>query len=262
MAKAHDTNSAPPLQGTFLPTPDIIEGWKAERARIRAKIDSLQQRHDNFDAIILAAERLMPEADIENTPASPLREMRTQTRDVKKGRPTALVRPADKTWTATINGILLKLGRATYDELRVEVSKTHLAKKLAQTDKSFYGAIAKLVAQDAVVRHNGWLFSSATYSQLMKDITAGRAVDEEAPKNNAQQSPFGEAIKAFMDTMPTGAPSAEIMRELRKTPEFADTMERHKSHFYNVLSRLVDQGELAKGGGKYFRAPNKQGGQA
>ena len=92
-----------------------------------------------------------------------------------------------------------------------------------------------------------------------EDLAAGRVADDEAPKNNmAHQSPFGDAVRAFMDGMPRGAESKEISAALRQNPEFADTMDRHKSHFYNVLSRLVDQGELVKGGGRYFRAPNKQ----
>ena len=94
----------------------------------------------------------------------------------------------------------------------------------------------------------------------MNDISAGLAIDEKAPNRNAShQSPFGDAIKTFMADKREGVTSAEIIGELRKMPEFSGTIERHKSHAYNVLSRLVEQGDLVKGGGKYFRAPNKLG---
>ncbi len=145
--------------------------------------------------------------------------------------------------------------------MRAEVGKTVLSKKLEKTDKSFYGAIGKLAEKGTLKKHNGWLFSAPFYAEFVKDVDAGRAVDERAPnQNSAHQSPFGDAIKAFMGSRTAGATSAEIIQELRKTPEFLDTIERHKTHTYNVLSRLVEQGELVKGGGKYFRAPNKLNG--
>jgi hypothetical protein len=255
MGRVSEMNARSPQQGSFLPTLENIERWKDERDRLRDEIKALQAKHDAFDAMIVAAEQLLPKIE----PALDLPDPVV----VRTGRPVfTVVDSSQRTWTATIKAIVLRAGRISYDEMRDAVGKTHLAKKLATTDKSFYGAIGKLANGKEIVRHNGWLFSPDSYMKLQRDIAAGKAIDEEAPRTNpAHYSPFGEAIKAFMDTKPEGAISSDIVRELRKTPEFADTMDRHKSHFYNVLSRLLDQGELAKGGGKYFRAPNKFGGQ-
>ncbi len=93
----------------------------------------------------------------------------------------------------------------------------------------------------------------------MTEVAAGRAIDDEAPKGG-QHSPFGEAIKAFLGKHPMGATGGDLRLELRKTPEFAATIERHKSHLYNVLGRLVARGELTRGGGRYFLAPNAASG--
>lgn len=215
--------------------------------------------------MIAAAELLVPANEEEEDNAKRSIDAGEVSAGTEMRPPPKITTPATterKTWTATIDAIVQQAGRMTYDELREEISQTPLGKTLARTDKSFYGAVGKLAGQGRVVRHKGWIYSGKTYAQLKRDIAAGRAVDEEAPRTNpAHYSPFGEAIKTFMDSKPEGAQSSEIIRELRKTPDFAETMDRHKSHFYNVLSRLVEQGELAKGGNNYFRAPNKLGGQ-
>jgi hypothetical protein len=249
--------------GASPPTRETIEGWKREGARLHEEINALKSRRDWYMAMIAAAEHLLPQPELkqdEPESVSALNSTRIPAAEPKRrGRPPK-IGSGDKTWTATIDRILRAQNHGiSYEKLKEEVSKTHLGKKLAQTEKSFHGAIGKLAAHTLLVRHNGWLFAPPVYARFRKDVAAGRAVDEKAPRGG-HPSPFGDAIKAFLDERPSGAGSAEIIQELRGTPEFSDTMERHRSHLYNVLSRLVDQGELVKGGGKYFRAPNKQGG--
>ncbi len=251
-----------------------IESWERERATLKEKIASIQARADGekeplktrcdaYEKMIAGAQSLLPFMEMNGVapiPRGPVESIETDSVK-RRGRPPTL-EPA-KTWTATIEGIVKRCGRISYDELRAEISKTHLAKKLSKTDKSFYGAIGKLANQSSIIRRNGWLFSSAAHAKLMKDIAEGRAVDEKATSQNpGHQSPFGDAIKVFLGSRADGAASTDIIQELRKTPEFFDTIERHKSHAYNVLARLVAQGELVKGEGKYFRAPNKNMGEA
>src|SRR5262249_39070215 len=113
---------------------------------------------------------------------------------------------------------------------------------------------------EQLVRHNGWLFTPAAHKKFMEDVAAGRAEDVE-PRTRGQHSPVGEAVKAFLQSRPNGATSAEIVQELKKNPELAGTLERNKTHIYNVLSRLVDRDcQVVKGGMKgeqrYFLAPD------
>lgn len=248
--------------GALIPTRETIESWKREVARLHEEINALKTDRDAYLAMIAAAEHLLPPAALaQGAPESigaPKSTRVPAAEPKRRGRPLKIGLD-DKTWTATIDRILRAQNHGiSYEKLKEEVSKTHLGKKLAQTEKSFHGAIGKLAAHTLLVRHNGWLFAPAVYARFRKDVAAGRAIDEQAPRGG-HPSPFGDAIKTFLDERPSGAASAEIIQELRKTPEFSDTIERHRSHLYNVLSRLVDQGELVKGGGKYFRAPNKQG---
>lgn len=238
------------------PTHESIASWEAECAKIREEIERLQSRHDAFAAMISGAKALIPDSSRavivpEKTEAHKpsLKGRRWKTQAGLQG----------KTWTATLEKMITEAGRISYDDLKARVSKSHLGSKFAKSEKSFYGAIAKLSDAKVIVRHNGWLFSSKELEKFLRDVADGKAVDEKAPRAAGQSSPFGEAIKSYLDGNPSGATSAQLIEELRKEPEFADTIERHKSHAYNVLSRLVDQGEVLKGGGKYYRSPNRDG---
>jgi hypothetical protein len=249
-----------------IPTAEMIAVWEAECGRIDEEIAVLQGQRDAYRAMIKGAQALFPFTHrIGRPPDSvgagflPVAQSLGDDAPRRRGRPRKSAVP--QTWTAVMEDILKRLGRSSYDEMRTEIGKTHLAEKLEKTEKSFYGAIGKLAGSGLLIKHNGWLFSPEAYAQLLKDIEAGTAVDERAHSHNsAHQSPFGDAIKEFMNTKPEGALSSDIISELRKTPEFLDTIEKHKTHAYNVLSRLVDRGELVKGGGRYFPPRDKQWG--
>jgi hypothetical protein len=209
--------------------------------------------------MIKGAQALFPFVSAPESPAPSVKPNQSADPSRKRrGRPPRQNGPT--TWTGIMEQILANGDKFTYDGLRAEVGKTSLANKLAKTDKSFYGAIGKLSEAGVLVKHRGWLFHKDAFEKFKRDLSAGLVEDSDAPKNNpAHHSPFGDAIKSFMDQNPGGAGSKDISDELKKTPDFADTMDRHKSHLYNVLARLVDQGELVKGGGRYYRAPNRAG---
>ena len=44
-----------------------------------------------------------------------------------------------------------------------------------------------------------------------------------------------------MSKRPNGAESGNMIWELRKNPEFAEQINKNKTHPYNVIRRLVDQ---------------------
>jgi hypothetical protein len=165
------------------------------------------------------------------------------------------------TWTSVIHTILAKAGRGLlHSELRAEVAKTDLAERLANSDKGFYGGIAKLVAEDPprLVKHKGRLFAPATHQKFMADVAAGRATDLEDLPHIGNASPFRDAILEAMKLAFTGgATSAEIIEELKKNPALISTVLRHPTHTYNVLARMIEHGELTKWNEKYFLGPKQ-----
>lgn len=241
----------PPM---LLPTAEDIARWKGECERIDETIQKLSGQREAYQNLIKGAETLIGGfGESSPPPDKPIAEKPAEPEPRKLGRKPG----GAQTWTATIDRIIAKFPQGiTHERLREEVGKTHLARKLKQTDKSFYGAIGKLVERQLAAKHNGHLFKPEALATFLADVEAGKLVDVKAPRVHGE-SPFGDAITAFMRTRPMGASSAEIAGHLRDNPSFADTMDRHKSHLYNVLGRLVDQGTLVKGGGKYFLAPGK-----
>ncbi|WP_424362995.1 hypothetical protein [Methylocystis parvus] len=224
-----------------------------------AQIQSLQAKYDGYLNMIKGAEAIGVIA-AESTESSPLQSSAPHIEPPKPAPIKAAgSRPRDKSWTSTINAIVSRESSGiTYEGLREELKKTHLAGKLSQTDKSFYGGIGKLVDRKLLVKHKGHLFTPEALNAFLAKVRSGEVADLEPPAGS-HHSPFGDAIKSFLDGRANGASSSEIAAELRSTPELADTMERHKTHLYNVLSRLVDQGELVKGGGRFYRSPAKIG---
>jgi hypothetical protein len=249
-----------------IPTLKDIEGWEDQCAQIDADIKGLMQRKSGLQSLITGARRLLPSS--KGVTAAPANQRIKKVRRAAKkkvGRPPKTAKPpkAPKTskiykshgegttWTATIQGILDNAGRGlTYEELRAEVMKTQLGEKLKRTDKSFYGAIGKL-AGSHLVRHKGRLFANAAYEQFMKDVAAGKAVDKPAPLAG-HKSPMTDAVLEFLKTRAFGAISGEIVRELKKNPEFVPTLEKNKTHIYNILARLKSRDEIIKKGERYL----------
>jgi hypothetical protein len=263
-----DDLSADDLDG---PSPAEVARWRAQHERIQAQIKGLSAKADHLQVLIDAAAPLLKSE--EKAPVKALPKPRIINTRVAKKRPvkvkrvprrraiTLRGRPEGATWTSTIHSILKGMGRGlTHDDLRVELAKGPFAERLEENDKSFYGAIGKLVDRNDVVRHNGWLFDAGTHAKFMADVAAGRVLDLPPAKNAGQRSPVGEAIKSFMAKQNAGATSSEIIEMLKRIddPEIGPAVEKNKTFAYNVMSRLVERGVLTKGGGRYFIAPNQK----
>jgi hypothetical protein len=160
-------------------------------------------------------------------------------------------------WKIIIREIALTSNHPVpYAEARQEIMKTDLAEKLQQSEKGFYAAISKLNKIEEIVAYKGHLFSPELFRKFKADVDAGVARDLKIP-NAAHVSPMGNAIEALMLTRPKGALSGNIIWELRKNPEFATTIEKNKTHPYNVLRRLLVTGALVKKGKRYYSATPK-----
>ncbi len=248
-------------------SPSEFERWLAEvrlidteLEKIDARRDYLLTRREGFRTIITAAQGL---SAMPTTPDPPLiapaaevvpHVVAPQKRGTKPGRQIKAI-----SWTKAIESIVSNHPKGVLNgEVRKEYKESSFATKLGNSEKSFYGAIAKLLDKKIIVRHKTYLFKPDLLKQFLEDVAKGLTPDLEEPANKfGHKSPFGDAIKPFLETMPGGATTSEIMMELRKTPEFSDTLDRHKTHLYNVLARLVDSGEVLKGGGKYHRNLSK-----
>jgi hypothetical protein len=262
------------------PTAAEVARWKSGLAKIQARIKGLSERADQYIALIAAAEPMVPARQMTAVKAPKAPRIKTPATPAKRkpGRPKkakAVVEDAPQlplrrgrqknsgTWTSVIHTILRKAGRGLlHTELRDEVAKTELAERLANSDKGFYGGIAKLADQDPplLVKYKGRLFDPPIHQKFMADVAAGRVPDLEEIPHLGNASPFRDAILDVMKSSFTGgATSSEIIEALKKNPALAGTIQRHRTHAYNVLARMIDHDELTKWkNGKYFLGPKQQ----
>jgi len=264
------------VDGLMMPTAKDIARWEASKASIQAKIKALSAQSDQLDALIAAAAPLIPavpEQPPKPAPARRIKARKTTRRKAKRPKKSTPEQPqlplpgrksrGEGTWTGVIHNILAKAGRGlTHAELRAEIAKTALADRLEKSDKGFYGGIGKLADQNppALAKYKGRLFYPPTYEKFMADVAAGKAADLEDIPQIGNASPFRDAIMDLMRSTfaDNGATSAEIIAALKQNPALIGTVQRHPTHTYNVLARLLDHGELTKWNEKYFLGPKQR----
>ena len=269
----------PDADGIELPTSAEVARWKASLIHVRARIKGLSAKEAQLAALIAAAGPQPPEPT-ETASRQPKERRIKSAAKGKKGRrkktkpvvevtkaaPELPLKGGDQknpgTWTSVIHNILREAGRGLlHSELRAEVAKTDLATRLANSDKGFYGGIAKLADEDPprLVKYKGRLFDPPTHEKFMADVEAGRTADLEELPHMGNASPFRDAILEFMRTdFKDGATSGQIIDELKKNPALISTVLRHPTHTYNVLARMITHGELTKWNEKYFLGPKEQ----
>ena len=188
----------------------------------------------------------------------------TPIHELPRAKPQGAKRRERSDWKSVIREIALTSnGPVSYAEAREEIKKTKLAERLESSDKGFYGAIAKLNKAKEIVAYKGHIFAPAVFAKFKADLDAGWTKDLKIA-NAAHHSPMGEAIAKMMRSRPNGAESGHIIWELRKNSEFAEAIEKNKTHPYNVLARMLSKGELKKRGKRYYspevEAPPEPGG--
>jgi hypothetical protein len=154
-------------------------------------------------------------------------------------------------WTATMLQIIRDANRPlTYAELKAETAKTHLGPKLLRTDKSFYGAIAKLETREVAVRHGGRVFAPEVYERYMRDVDAGIVKDEPILNSGSERvSPTKTAVLQFLGDNVRGARISEIVNNLEKRPELNVSGNKNgKTAVYNLIARLVRRDVLVREG--------------
>jgi hypothetical protein len=263
------------VDGIALPTAVEVARWKSSLIQVDLRIKGLQ-----LEALIAAAGPQSP-AQVEDSPRVPkARRIRSATKGKKgrrkKAKPVVEVAEAapelplkrrkqqgSSTWTSIIHNILEEAGRGlTHPELRTELEKTVMAERLAKSDKGFYGGIAKLADQKPplLIKYKGRLFDPPVYRQFIDDVSAGKVPDLEDLPQIGNASPFRDAIMDLMKSRfaDDGVSSADLIAALKENPALAGTVQRHPTHTYNVLARLLDRGELTKWNEKYFLGPRQR----
>ena len=235
---------------------DDIRRWQAERDRIVAQIKSLEHKRDALEKIIKAGAVLVSaeKKTVTVTPKQIEPEIKAPLVEQAQS-PASLIsvkrRLKKDTWTSTIERVLHSALRGLdYPELKAEIRKTHLSSRLEQTDKALYTAVAKLEKTHRVVKHKGLIYSPSAFNKFQLDVKAGRVSDEAVPAPN-HRSAMTEAVKAFLHKHADGAKSAEIIAELKKNSEFAKTIDRNKTHIYNIFARLIERNEVSRVEGVY-----------
>ena len=238
-----------------------LQRWRVERDRLESVIAKLHGQKEAIDRLIAAAEKL-----VDTTEAGalhhPIAAAKTEFPKPKLGVRSSGGRkkPRLLSWTGTILSILDRYDRgASYDQLKEEIGKTRLAGRLAQSDKGFYGGVAKVADRNELVKHKGWLFSRGNFDRLQRAIRDGREDDVEELVTPARGSPMGnEVLRVVRSAHPRGVPTSEVIERLREHPDFGASVRKNATAGYNVLARMVKRGELLKDENKILRLPQDE----
>jgi hypothetical protein len=110
-----------------------------------------------------------------------------------------------------------------------------------RSNKSFYGALAKLETAKKLVRHRGHAFTPEAFAEYERRLDSGDIAPVAGRDRSGSQ--IDEVIKSFLvGRMP--ASSKEIRVHLSAFPEFAASIKRNTSAMYNVLRRMKDREEI------------------
>lgn len=155
--------------------------------------------------------------------------------------------PADVKWIDAIRTWIsaAPLG-VTHPELRAQIdAHPALSTRFTQSDKGYYGSIARLAAKREIIKHNGRLFTPDAFERFKGEVAAGKVEDE--PPVTTAHSPMGEAILDIVGrSAPGGILGKDIINELRRDPEFNAALTPHHTGAYNIIARLVKRNQILR----------------
>ncbi len=162
-------------------------------------------------------------------------------------------------WTETVLLIVTSKNKGVeYDELKDAIKLTSLAIKMENSPKSFYGAIEKLVSSQRITKYGARLYSLQAFEQFKQDVANGIIKDDITKRNHrggGKISLLGGTIKDFLGSNSQGITGKELRQAMIATGEqFVESVEKHHSYLYNVISTLIKRGEVTKMGKKYYLA--------
>lgn len=157
------------------------------------------------------------------------------------------------TWMGEVARILSEInGPVNYEILRSKIAEGPLSEKLRQTDKGLYGAVMKLQAKGDLIKDAGFLFSPSAYERFKSKVEAGTESVFLPPAPVNRKAPLADTVREIIGNHKEGVDGGGIISALMGNPSFADSIKRNRTGAYNVLSRLLSRGEIAKRGKLYF----------
>ena len=220
----------------------------AARERLRADYDALDiaERHyksflDRKSGKIVSLDDARPQEA-----AVPIRSGSSKPVENDKGA-------APAKWRAEIQRIVLQSERGlTNDQVKAEIRKTELSSQLDSRDfaRKYYNAVTALDKKGIVVYRDQRVYSPRAYEQYVEDLKAGRVVDEKTVAKG-HFSPMGAEIIRIVGESRIGLRRYDLVAELDKNPLFSESMAKHPSYIYNVLSKLIVRNRLEKVGDIY-----------
>jgi hypothetical protein len=157
-------------------------------------------------------------------------------------------------WTDLLRGLLEEANRGlTHSELKELVRATPFGAKLGGQDKSYHSALGKLKARGLIWQHGPRFYSHAAFKAAQEKIASGELDDDEPVARN-KRSPLQEEFLKIIRESRVAMTSGEIIAEARKLPEMAERIDKNPTQAYNILSRLVQRGDVKKTG-RLFSLP-------
>lgn len=246
--------------GILLTSDDLLR-WKREVSELEAKVETLRARKDLLARRIEVAEALSmlldaPRDNAEHSLVTPdqtaAEESPLDNSEIDVGEE---VIEGEWTWVSVVHDAIYghAMGVASHD-LREEFAQSPFyGPRMEVSDKGYYNAVSRLAERKQIVKHNGRLFSPEAHAAYQAAVARGEIIDRPPVQPNAY-SPMGAAIEqAVMDD--PGVTSAEIIRRLKRDPEFAATLHPKATVAYNIIARLKKRRRIeARGKGLFLSA--------
>lgn len=156
-------------------------------------------------------------------------------------------RAAHGSWTSEI----LKIAEEFPDGISYpDVKKLlpeNLAQRLKSSEKGFHSALLKLHSRGLIVRHNEHVFTKENHVRFMREVESGAKQDVVSKRQNPSQgAPLMNAILSILNAADRPLKGIEVVNQVIELPAVGEAAERNNTGVYNVLSRLVKQGKIAK----------------
>lgn len=248
--------------------PNQIKAWEEEASALHARAQDLVAKADTLTAQAQEHElRARNARDLLSQVQLPLSKdskadsaeetaPKTRVRIASTKKTKTLSGPRSGSWGEVLQKWIYDADKGlTHDDMRGLISASPaLLEKFSASSKGYYHGLRRLRETGHIVKDEGTFFSPKSYKSKNLSNNNSNAYDKRPP--TYRHSPLGEAIFAFVSSSP-GVSSAEIISKLFENPEFRAQLTPHKTHAYNVISRLTKRGHIERRDERYWPAESK-----
>lgn len=233
----------PHWEGELQRFAEIIKDAEKQQERLRKLIAAGRQLAALGGAITLSNEEKKEAAPEPQRNLHPLTNQRIAEAGSRR----------EGTWMSHIAYVLSEAPRGvTYDDLRTAIEAGPFGDRLRASDKGMYGGVAKLEASEQLVKYKGHLFHPSHLETFKEKVAAGEEEDINEQAATTRSSPMADAIVTFLNNLGEPATSRQIVDHLKGLEPFSAVVTKNKTSAYNVITRLLNRGEIGKEHGLYF----------